>query len=135
MEQPDAIWIATPRLRLRLIRETDRAEFIRVQTISAELHRPWIVIPPINQTLNEQFDAQLNRAIRGAESGGEYRFVALHEDDRIAGFFSLFQISARQLFENATAGWNITPMSPDKGWRRKEFAPCSTSLSKTANTD
>src|ERR1700722_11073620 len=107
MEQPDAIWIATPRLRLRLIRETDRAEFIRVQTISAELHRPWIVIPPINQTLNEQFDAQLNRAIRVAESGGEYRFVALHEDDRIAGFFSLFQI-VRGAFENATAGWNIS---------------------------
>jgi len=107
MEQPDAIWIATPRLRLRLIREMDRAEFIRVQTISAALHRPWTPIPPAGQTLDEQFEVQLNRALYGLESGAEYRFVALLDDDRIAGFFNLFQV-VRGAFENATASWSIS---------------------------
>jgi [ribosomal protein S5]-alanine N-acetyltransferase len=107
LANPDAIWITTPRLRLRLMRESDRAEFTRVQTISAELHRPWTVIPPAGETLDEQFDSHMNRTIRGVESGAEYRFVALLERDRIAGFFNLFQI-VRGAFENATAGWSIS---------------------------
>jgi ribosomal-protein-alanine N-acetyltransferase len=107
LADPNGIWIRTPRLRLRIVRESDRAEFIRVQTISADLHRPWTVIPPTGQTLDEQFSIQLNRAVRGFESDTEYRFVALLNDDRIAGFFNLFQI-VRGVFENATASWSIS---------------------------
>jgi ribosomal-protein-alanine N-acetyltransferase len=101
------IWITTPRLRLRTISEVDRAEFLRVHTISADFYRPWSPIPPAGQTLEEQFEAQLIRAVHGAESDTEYRFVALLGDDRIAGFFNLFQV-VRGAFENAVASWSVS---------------------------
>ena len=111
----DSSWITTPRLSLRLLRESDRAEFIRVQTVSADLHRPWTVIPPAGETLDEQFDALLKRSDHGWSSDSEYRFVALLGDDRIAGFFNLFHVT-RGAFENATASWTISADVAGQGY-------------------
>ena len=46
--------------------------------------------------------------------GGEYRFVALLDDERIAGFFSLFQI-VRGAFENGVAAWTISADVASRG--------------------
>jgi ribosomal-protein-alanine N-acetyltransferase len=96
--------LQTARLTLRLLRETDRGEFVRVHRISREFYRPWMPISPADQTLDEFFEQSLERATRGWSEGKEFRTVAVMKDGRIAGFFNLNEI-VRGSFFSCYAGW------------------------------
>ena len=96
--------VQTPRLILRLLRESDRAEFVRVHQISREFYRPWMPVSPPDQTLDDFFAQNLQRAQRGWTEGKELRTVAEMTDGRLAGFFNLNEI-VRGSFWSCYAGW------------------------------
>jgi len=99
-------FLRTPRLLLRPLCAGDRAEFIRVHTVSRALFTPWLPVRPADETLDDFFTRQLNQTFDGLRDGTQYRFVGLLDDARIAGFFHLFQI-VRGAAQYATASWSV----------------------------
>jgi RimJ/RimL family protein N-acetyltransferase len=75
-----------------------------VHQISREFYRPWMPISPPEQTLDEFFGQNLERAERGWAEGKELRTVAEMKDGRVAGFFNLNEI-VRGSFWSCYAGW------------------------------
>ena len=104
---PEDIEIRTPRMLLRVLREEDRAEFIRTQELSAELYRPWLPARASDDTLNAFFDRELTKAVHGAERGVHLRMVGIAATGRMAGFFNLSEI-VRGVFQNTYASWSVS---------------------------
>jgi ribosomal-protein-alanine N-acetyltransferase len=98
--------LRTPRLLMRLLKEGDCAEFIRVHRISEDFFRPWMPMAPARQTLEQLFTAQLKRACRGWATGTNLRMVAELDDGRLAGFFNLNEIVMGS-FRCSYAGWRV----------------------------
>ena len=93
-------------MTLRLMRQDDLAEFVRVNEVSAKHFEPWFPQRPPGETCSDLFMRQLERTIKGAADESEYRFVGIVPDGRIAAFCTLSQIF-RGAFHNAYAGWSV----------------------------
>jgi [ribosomal protein S5]-alanine N-acetyltransferase len=105
-EPPPGWSIRTPRMRLRLLEEADRAEFVRVHEVSWELFRPWFATMPEEETFDGLFTRQLERGREGLAAGTQVRLVGRLDDGRIGAFLSLSQI-VRGAFDCAYAGWAV----------------------------
>ena len=99
--------LRTPRLLLRLLNPSDRAEFVRVHQISRDFYRAWMPTAPASESLEFLFDRQLERAARGWSAGSQLRLVGARDDGRIAGFFTLNEIVYGS-FWCAYAGWRVS---------------------------
>jgi len=95
------------RLTLRPLCADDRAEFVRVYQVSRTLFEPWLPASSFEQPLEQLFEAQLARCVRGAQEGTQCRLVGVLDDQRIAGFFNLSEI-VRGAFQNAYASWSVS---------------------------
>lgn len=98
--------LRTSRLTLRLLRPDDRAEFIRVHTISHDHFAPWVPLRPADQSLDAFFEQALDRTDQARQDGTAYRFVAFDISGRIIGFFNLSQVF-RGAFDCAYASWAV----------------------------
>lgn len=107
--------LRTPRLLLRLLRQTDRDEFIRVNRDSDAFFRPWMPRPPEGQTFEQFFEHQLLRAQHGWAGGTGLRMVAELRDGRLVGFFNLNEV-VRGSFQNAYAGWRVAHELAGQGY-------------------
>lgn len=96
----------TPRMLLRVLREEDRAEFVRTHEVSAELYQAWFPARATDDTLEALFDREHEAAVRGMEQGTSLRMVGILPMGRIAGLFSLSEV-VRGVFQNAYASWSV----------------------------
>ncbi len=94
--------MASPSLRLRALRPTDRREWIAGMERSAALHGPWAPRPPAGVDLAARFASQL----ASHESGSCWKGVALNEAGRIVAWANLNEIVRGATF-GATAGWAV----------------------------
>lgn len=86
----------TPRLSLRPLRESDRAEFLRVFTLSrSHLARycPLSTDEHDQQPADEVFDRQVLLAQRAVETGRAWRVCGFDDRGRLAGAFNVNDIS------------------------------------------
>lgn len=97
-------------MQVRALRPDDRAEFVRVMTVSEALHAPWSPSRPPDDTWDAHFDRQLARVA----SGTVWKGVGVLPDGRIAGIFNLNEI-VRGPFQNAYAGWAINAEVAGRG--------------------
>jgi len=102
--------IRTQRMVLRPLAEPDRAEFIRVRTVSADLFRPWF--PAREKSLEETFDDELAKS---RQEDRHLRLVGEMPDGRLAGFFNLGEI-VRGVFQNAYASWSVSAEAAGQGY-------------------
>jgi [ribosomal protein S5]-alanine N-acetyltransferase len=110
--------LRTPRLFLRPLEETDRAEFIRLHETSDSHFAPWSPLRKAGQTLGEYFIDELERARQVEREGTGLRRIAALADDlqtaagpalragAIAAIVNLNNI-VRGVFENADMGWRV----------------------------
>ncbi len=105
----------TERMLLRALRPADRAEYDRVQAVSAAFFRPWFSWHPDSSTAIPDFEHELERARRGIESGTSIRLVGVLAGGRIAGFFNLTDI-VRGAFQNAYASWSVSEDVARRGY-------------------
>ena len=99
--------LRTARMTLRLLRETDRAEFVRAMTLSLAHLTPWWPRRPEGETVEQMFGSFLERGRGELAEGKGVRLIGfLDEDGRMAGTFSLNNI-ARGVFQNADMGWSV----------------------------
>src|SRR4051812_25718310 len=107
--------IVTPRMRVRLLRPDDRREFVRVSELTRPLAERWSPLMGPNDTFEQLFETQLERASKGLSDGTEYRFVGELPDGRIAGHFNLFHI-VRGVFLSAVASWGVNAEVSGQGY-------------------
>jgi len=113
--------VRAPRLWLRFLRESDRAEFIRVWERSQANNAPWFPAPPAGQTSAEAFDESLDRCERGRREDTEYRMIGVLDDGRIASIVNLSNI-VRKAFESATIGWSVNAELAGQGYTTEAVA-------------
>lgn len=95
---PDTPYVARgPRVAIRHIERTDRAEFTRLARTSAALHHPWLTAP----TTDEAFDTFMTKLERDDHEGF---LVCLPETGAIAGFININSI-IRGAFQGASIGY------------------------------
>jgi len=99
--------IRTPRLHLRPLIESDRAEFVRCHALNRDHFGPWWPAPPPDQSDDQLFDAQLARAAEGRERGSDVRLIGFAADGRLAALMNLSQIFHGP-FQNAYIGWSVS---------------------------
>ncbi len=107
--------LQTPRMLLRTWRDTDRAEFVRVNQISRELWLPWTPTASPGRTLDQEFDRTFEASRSGMQTGSHCRLVGQLQNGCIAGFFSLSEI-VRGVFQNAYAGWRVSADVTGQGY-------------------
>ncbi|MBX3359250.1 MAG: GNAT family N-acetyltransferase [Phycisphaeraceae bacterium] len=113
---PSALPLFTERLVLRPLGPDDRAEFIRTVSTLRTREARWLPARPPGETPDDFFDLELDRSAEAAADGTGFRLVAAPREspDRIAGFFNLNNI-VRGVFQNADAGWSLSPDSTGRG--------------------
>lgn len=98
--------IATPRMVIRPLKESDRTQFLNaIKASRAHLER-WIPLHNPGESDDEYFDRQWSLAQVGDRQGGSWRRVGVAPDGRIVGGFNLNAI-ARGLQSSADANWWI----------------------------
>ncbi len=105
--------LRTPRLTLRLLEARDREGWLAAAKGSEAFWQPWMTQRPRANSLESEFEIQLQRTLQGAREGTGYRFVAEHEG-RLAVFVSVNNI-VRGAFLNGTLGWRVTPEAQGQG--------------------
>ena len=100
---------------LRALRAGDRAEYERVQAVSAEFFRPWFSWHADGATAIPDFDQELERVQRGLDTGTNVRLVGVAAGRCIAGFFNLTDI-VRGAFQNAYASWSVNADLAGRGY-------------------
>lgn len=100
---------------LRALRPADRAEYERVQAVSADFFRDWFSWHADGSTAIPDFDHELERVERGHETGAHVRLVGVLEGGRIAGFFNLTDI-VRGAFQSAYASWSVSADAARRGY-------------------
>lgn len=98
--------LRTARMTLRLLRESDRAEYVRAMTISEPHLRPWSPRRPEGETFEQMFDRNLPRGLKEFAEGRSARLVGFLDDGRMAGTFSLNNL-VRGVFQCADMGWGV----------------------------
>lgn len=96
--------IATGRMVLRPLRESDRAFYLRAIEASRADLEAWIPLNNPGESDDEFFARQLALAQAGDQSGSAWRRVGVLADGRIAGSFNLNCIT-RGLQSSADANW------------------------------
>lgn len=94
-------------MTLRPLRESDRAEFVRVHEVSRDHFGAWSPLMPPGQTLDEFFAQQIVRTETAERDGTGMRRVGVLADGTIVGVFNLDQIF-RGPFLNCYAGWKVS---------------------------
>lgn len=91
---------------MRPLRETDRAEYLRVEGLSHAHFAPWRPARDVSDAA--AFEAEVIRTRQGILAGTEVRLGAfdLH-DGGLVGLFSLSQIFRRS-FSSCYAGWRVS---------------------------
>ena len=107
--------VRTSRLILRVAREEDRTEFLRVHALSAEFFRPGGPARPRGVALEARFARERPAATVGAARGTQLRLVGLLPSGRLVGFFSLTEI-VRGVFQNAYAAWAVSADAAGQGF-------------------
>ncbi|MBX3405595.1 MAG: GNAT family N-acetyltransferase [Phycisphaeraceae bacterium] len=103
---PGPPMLRAARMTLRLLRESDRAEYVRAMTISESHLRATSPRRPEGQTIEMLFERNLARGIEEFGSGRAARLVGFLDDGRMAGMFSLNNI-VRGVFQCGDAGWGV----------------------------
>lgn len=103
--------VRTARLRLRGLRSTDRAAWIRGMEASAALHAPWAPLPAPGLTLADRFAAQLT----AHESGACFKGVAWTDDGELVAWVNLNDI-VRGVSWSANAGWSVHAHHAGQGY-------------------
>jgi RimJ/RimL family protein N-acetyltransferase len=93
------------RITLRLLRENDRAEYVRVLTLSRESLQPALGLWHHAETSAEVFTRHLRLAWEGEETGRSLRRIAVLPSGQIAGAFNLISISRGLDFEGQMNWW------------------------------
>ena len=127
-DNPAPIWpqppghgllVRTARLVLRPPQPNDRAEYVRMHTVSEEHFAPWLpALSDIGATsYDELFERHLARSAEGLVTGACLRLVALTHGGggRIVGCFNLNNI-IRGMFLNADAGWHVSADAAGRGY-------------------
>lgn len=110
--------VQTPRLRIRPLVDTDRAEFVRLHSDSEEAFRPFKPGRGDAETWEDVFDFQLSSAVFGAYDGRRYLWVAELRDAEtpvMVGLLSLFDIF-RGVYHGAFASWYIDVSRQGRGY-------------------
>jgi ribosomal-protein-alanine N-acetyltransferase len=115
-------------IEVRHLRESDRAEWLRVRRVSRALHEPWepAAVPGLDPASDDGFDL----ALKTCDLPERQRFVVVTEMQEIVAQVGLSQIS-RGPFQNAVMGYWGSALHAGKGFvaagvRRvlsKAFAP------------
>jgi [ribosomal protein S5]-alanine N-acetyltransferase len=113
--------LRTPRMVLRLPREADRAEFVRVYRRSWSLYEPWVPRPPLGQTFEQMFDHTLARSDAGLKDGSGYRFFGFLPDGVFATRVSLFHI-VRDAAQRAVISWQVNADLANQGYTSEAVA-------------
>ena len=100
---------------LRLPRESDRTEFVRVYQRSWSLYEPWVPQPPMGQTFEQMFDHTLARSDAGLKDGSGYRFFAFLPNGVLATRVSLFHI-VRDAGQRAVISWQVNAELAGQGY-------------------
>jgi ribosomal-protein-alanine N-acetyltransferase len=112
--------LVTERLRIRPLCAQDRAEFVRVRTISAELYKPWIPAQAGSSSA-DIFAAELEKSETGTAAGTSFRFVGVTDTGAIAVFVNLTEI-VRGVFQNAYASWGVAADVARQGYASEAVA-------------
>ncbi len=102
------------RVALRVLRRSDREQFLRLATESRELHRPW-TYPPEHP---EQFDELYARSRR---EDCVCLLACLREGGEIAGVLIISQI-VRGAFQSAYLGYYANQRHAGRGYMREAMA-------------
>ena len=102
------IHIATPRLVLRPIVETDRAEVVRAHALNEAFWRPWLPTPGEDErTPDGVFEKLVARSAEVVEKDTGRVFGGfLRDGGRLAGVFTLILIHRFRL-QSCYAGWRV----------------------------
>lgn len=92
----------------------DRSEFVRVHEVSRKHFGPWMPSADPDESLEQMFEMELAVTNGEIASGTGLRLVAITADERMAGLFSLTQIS-RGAFQSAYAAWRVSADQIDRG--------------------
>jgi ribosomal-protein-alanine N-acetyltransferase len=106
--------IRTERLLLRPLSAGDRDAYVLMHARSDSHFRPWEASLQDPGSPELRFERELARAEADAASGQGHRCVALLEDGRMAGVFSLTQIF-RGSFLSCYAGWKVAADCTGRG--------------------
>jgi ribosomal-protein-alanine N-acetyltransferase len=96
--------IRTARMTLRPVRDSDRAEFVRVCAASWPVWRPWMPAMEPGETFDALFDKMLDRTARETRDGTGLPLAAFLPDGRMAAFVSVFNV-VRGVFQSGSMGW------------------------------
>ena len=107
--------VQTPRLRLRLTGEADRAQIIHLLEASWPLHRPWVPLMPEGQTFADLADSFIDRSLKGQQTGEEHRLLAYLADGRLAAMANLFRIN-RGVSQSAYCSWSVSAEVAGQGY-------------------
>jgi ribosomal-protein-alanine N-acetyltransferase len=115
--------VRTARLLLRPLHETDRDEYLRVARLSRDHFAPWSPATPPAMSPSQQFQQELERAVKGEREGTACRRVAIVLDTAlvarvhggamtpdgfpIAAMVNLNNI-VRGVFQSADMGWRVS---------------------------
>jgi len=114
-DRPAEIHVAgPPRFTLRMLRENDRAEFVRVMQESREHLEQFSPLHLPDESDEALFERQLGLAERGETSGQALRRIAVAEEGRILGAFNLNSIS-RGLVWSADVNWWVAESAIGQG--------------------
>lgn len=110
--------VQTPRLRIRPLSDGDRAEFVRMHSVSEAAFAPFKPGRGEGETWDDVFDFQLAGAVLGAYDGRRYVWVAEpvdHADPPIVGVFSIFDIFHGAAY-GGLASWYVDAAQQGRGF-------------------
>lgn len=118
------LWRRTDRMFVRPLVRSDREEWIRMSTVSADLARPWSPRPAESATFASRFDAAFPEVAPGAAPDRPKATAAEERSLRLAGFLPDGRIAAllnlseivRGPFQNAYAGWSVNAECAGQGY-------------------
>lgn len=110
LEPSPVTHLQTERLHLRPLSESDRAEFIRIHTVSEEHFKPWF--PERQGDLDDMFDEELEK---NRQEGRHFRGTGELANGRLVGFFNLND-TVRGVFQNAYASWSVSAQRTGEGY-------------------
>jgi ribosomal-protein-alanine N-acetyltransferase len=106
--------VRTARMTLRPLRDSDRAEFLRVMRLSREHLERFSCLHREGETDDQLFERQLDMCRAGDQRGTAWRRVGVLDDGTIVGGFNLNAITRGLTFE-ADANWWVSADQARRG--------------------